>query len=459
MRTAQSLGGSAILGAAAAVSFALFLPPNRPVTVQQIIPGFPSALTTMTMPQLRNNRWQLFAHLTTASNGQPLATPMWETWSTKCDLDLSPYCDSVKAAAAHTAFVGNSPQIDTPDPTKTTEPQRFSVVYYSPAAANFIKNQGLNNAAQLQQYLLNDLTASPSALPILPNSFPEDSIIVKEIWEGFSATTAMAANEKVFVYDPADPNFQQDYVRDSTALKSVTDWPFVKIKNNNGVADESSHATCQPSYSPYSTVPINCFFHKHYRAPCQPDMMLPLPLLASPGAPATACDVVLVGVQIMTKEDVSNWAWTTLWWTNEPEKITSLSVNDAPVHLLPPQYSHYMMQTSLGPAGVHPDSPLYSPYLEGPRSNGTQIDCVACHATARYDPVKAVPAGKPYQGHDTGQSLDGDGQELGNVTPCILVTLPNQAPCKLYAGFVWSLATSQDATTSQPLMLSIHNGP
>jgi hypothetical protein len=428
------------------------------IQTQNHIPNFPSRIDLRTINHPDNNRdwikmrrhgWRLFLNLTTEASilrRRPLKAPLWESWYAKCDLDLSPNCD--QPVGGHDTFVGTSPQIPKHPDDRF---RQFSTVYYSPSAGNWILKFGLQNGSDLQSILskqLNDSTPSGRAVP----SFPHDSIVVKEIWEGFTVAPGLPQLDEVRVYDPGDFSYDDGT---HNGLIPIVRWPSIMtIFNKNGIPDET--APCKPgNYEKSDPVPISCFYNLKFSSTCAAVMEKKVALVGEVPQRTATCYLVLVGVHIATKE-IPNWTWSTFWWTNKPSLMRQADPADIQ-RKIPPQYSHYVMDTTFGaPLNTTRGRYVFNPYLEGPTIGGANTNCFGCHQRAVYDPRGAVD-GTTFVQHTSGQGIKGPGVEVDGKTrdplttpfPCIFKQVSGS--CPLHTGFLWSLATNQDPLTASPI--------
>ena len=430
--------------------------PQIHIPTQDPIPNFPSPidLETINHPDnpmnwslMQHHAWELFLNLTTKPGNLPreaLPVPLWENWYTKCDLDLSPNCD-YSIVAGHNTFIGNSPQITE---TSTKRGGHFSTVYYSPSAGNWVQSKRLSQAQELQGILTGQLSNLHHGRADIPG-LPPDSIVVKEIWAGFTGQDGL---ESIPVYDPIDRSYDDPT---HSTLGHPANWPKMNLLKKNGAIDTET-SCANNDYELTTAVPINCFYHIEFQNTCQAVMEKNVAMIhgTQPQAMAT-CYLVLVGVHIATKE-ITNWTWSTFWWTNKAtarRKTDPADIQKA----IPPQYSHYVMDTTFGPSNSLGRRSVYNPYLEGSTPNGMKSNCFDCHQNAAYDP-RGVYNGGSFGQHNSGQGINAAGREVDEVTrvvikspPCVLRDV--QGPCLLHTDFLWSIATNQDGFNQSPMLL------
>ena len=103
--------------------------------------------------------------------------------------------------------------------------------------------------------------------------------------------------------------------------------------------------------------------------------------------------IILVGLHMMTKELPSGF-WSTFWWS--PDGVDLDDRSDMPEKLKRHSYwKHYVMRATIimenmrdphGMANKHRSYSVFNPYIESMSLQGTQSNCIACHAAAGYGP-------------------------------------------------------------------------
>lgn len=375
-------------------------------------------------PEMRQHGWKLLEAL--LSPGQ---TPLWENWPTKCALDLSSVCDGATDRELNNpGFPGKSLQIE-----NTNEKViRLSSVFYSPDAARFIENEQLNTGLGLQKILL-----SGNDIP----EFPYTSVIVKEIWQAISVNPDDVPDDvfrEIPVYDP-----ELDLPGPGGGLDDISNWHTFaqwKLKRDRhldlGPCDQRSFDLLQ------DRVPIGCFYTKRLGGDCLGNQQR---VAIVPTVPASVepCYLILVGFQVMTRE-IKNWTWTTFWWTNNPDGRKSKDYFAGQPSQIDPRFQHYAMDTTFGPAPgqMGPLTPVFNPYLEGPRPNGTHSNCFSCHDQAAYVPKFRATLPGVFQ-HNTSVRTNADGSV---PSPCLPETAGADRvgrSCPLKTALIFSLATNQ----------------
>jgi hypothetical protein len=385
-------------------------------------------------PAMRDHGWKLLLHLTSTGD-----KPLWESWPTKCRLDLSSLCDDATSAKLENpAFPGRSPQIKE---VQGKEP-RFSTVFYSPDAARFIEDHQLNTGVGLQSILLSNRE--------IPD-FPRTAIIVKEIWEGFPLddnNQPSPSASPIHVYDPDSVVPVQ-----GPDLPEIGDWDskaIFKLSANGGLDNGQCDQT-DFELGPENRVPISCFYTRKFKGTCLAGQPSPGIRGERPDA-LHPCVLILAGFQIITKE-INNWTWTTFWWTNKPDSTKSRQYFAEQPSGLDKRFRHYAMDTTFGPPLGYKGAlrPVFNPYLEGPRDPGTLSNCFSCHNNAAY-----VPA---CRATDSGclQHLTGKDVNAGGALPAACPLKPGQdkvaAGCPLKVARIFSLATNQDKDNPPPVLL------
>jgi len=416
---------------------------------------------------IRSHAWNLLEQLTQYPGEGQRARPLWEGWYTKCTTgQLSRFCGQPQPAIQQTQ--------SNPFP-------QFSTVYYSPDVANWIMNNHLNDSNYLTK-MFGAKTANnqPSSRPtVITPLAPDTSIIVKEIWE---ATNPNYANQWVIpVYDPNNfaansTNFLDPYNQWRSLTQSSPAQSHLK-SNPDGSLDTTT--SCQAGRAPLQAndinqaVPVKCFVFR-YAQHCS-DITPSFNLMDPEGQnrslkPDRPCVLVLMGVQIMTREFLENWTWSTFWWTANPVALQGLDRNksDGRPSDLGPGFQNFAMDTLLSkdgdPALQRNLAPIFNPYLEGPTQDGPQSNCLQCHYKASYVPQTPVGQFQPATG---GSSAVGPRNGLVNAATTLIssnsstlakdcigaeLQYPVRNHCRLRTGFLWSLSTNQDSQATDKFL-------
>jgi hypothetical protein len=365
-------------------------------------------------------------------------------------LHLSPRCnDADPNAAKNPIFPGTSPQ--TPLLQNGTRPV-FSTVYYNTAAADFILTNKLNTGEGLQSIIATGRIDPVSHVVKVPN-IPPESIIVKEIWEGFNASADGGTSDfhapVAHVYIPGDVPVVDGQ------LASVDNFPPIPILlDKTGKIDIKAECDDKAVYDETHAVPINCFYNVHPSGNCTmnpkaPPTVTPVPLTNYP------CYGILVGFQIATGE-IGNLTWSTFWWSNNP--LSDPTHQSGQPTNLDKRFTHFLMDTTFGPVGNATDDPriIFNPYLEGPNPHGAQSNCFHCHNSAAYVPRCTIGQQDPTcANQNSAEKVLGVPQQ---IKPCPVAAKGLQrvnAHCALITSHLWSLATNQDSDTPFPAVFDV----
>jgi len=401
---------------------------------QAALIGFPRSEThlnelirTQAEPEIRKEAWDLFAELTEGLE------PRWEkeSWDTKCTLNLTRFKNICLSRAVQ-------------KPNGSIQ-SLMSTIFYNQSAADWIKKNHLDDSA----YLMPMIKAGDIGVP----PFPRDAIVVKEIWAGFNdGPEQWQKSMTLTVYDPlAVP--QNDHT-----LHPMQTWHNIisLARKTNGSLD--TEAPCENRTYPaartasgtQATVPIQCFFFK--RADQCQNLVSLAPVSEVPASVDLSgkdpCTLVLLGVQIATKE-MDEWTWNTYWWTND---INSAFTQNRPSDRLRPAFWHFAMDTILSPATTRP---VFNPYLEGPQTGGTTSNCLTCHTHAAYT-AQCEGAGCSMQLRERNGIASPESHVAEPLKHCMAGDADIVAhKCQLQTSFLWSLATNQDASSTE-LPLTLH---
>ena len=350
-------------------------------------------------PEMRQHAWQLFARLT----GQ---TPVWETWYTKCDVNLSVQeCPEWKDRLnnRHRLFrnfdvpiqvLNEFSRLNDPDLRNGTSddkladflakfkraPQVASVLY-NPSAAQHILGEQLYKKKTLDD--IRDerrLHRSPEdEWEIAP--FPRDSIVIKTAWQ---VVDVVNHDYRVYIWDPK-------VLKDRRAAGNYDALSFTSSWGNFVTIDLTPGRLCSSdSYPDRSSVPIDCFYH--FKIKDERDVAaFPASVgqIVGPSGRAIQPEnyLVLVAMHVTTRE-IPNWVWATFWWSNQAREP---GYGDGRPPEITGKWRHFLMDTTL--SGVTPRDSLdqgnkicFNPYLEEIFENGIASNCIQCHQRAVYPP-------------------------------------------------------------------------
>ena len=185
------------------------------------------------------------------------------------------------------------------------------------------------------------------------------------------------ALREIPVYDP-----ELDHAGPCGNLDDVYSWHTLaqwKLHSDQsldlGTCDQRSFTLSQ------DRVPIGCFLTKRLDRDCLGDQES-VGIQGAVSGSVEPCYLILVGFQTMTRE-IKNWTWTTFWWTNNPDRPRSKDyfagqgslpnlIRDCGTTL----WIRYLVRDPI--RSVLP-TPVFNPYLEGPRLKGTRSNCFGCH--------------------------------------------------------------------------------
>jgi hypothetical protein len=330
--------------------------------------------------------------------------------------------------------------VQTPEKDST---HLLSTVFFNDALAGWMKENHVAEAGVLQK-------ADAAGYDTFEPTPPKTSVAVKEIWEAFNLIQSDDP-WRIQVYDP-------DTVRPTNgALPAVQSWDsYLTIKRikTGDMYDLDTSTACKDEDYPVESggtnvgaqVPANCFYYKPSNGPCSSLIPSTSIVVGLPPDAKTPCVVILVGLQIATRE-VENWTWTAFWWTNKM-KTDGTEDRDAG---LPPQFRHYAMKTMVSPDQI-PTAPgslpaLFNPYLEGPSANGVYSNCLLCHAHASYKPSCEI--GTPGCPTNRNGFIPSPGSPRdaspGSIPNCYQKSDRVRNHCPIRTNFIWSIATNQEA--------------
>ncbi len=405
---------------------------------------------------MRAHAWAILSH-----NIDPRYpnNPLWEgsEWEGKCTLGLVvPPCPTNAPFYSLGKWLHTKLYLENAFQLKTKllgEQKQFQVssVLYNAAAVTFIKdkNHPLAEVGTWQDLLANDKQLH----------FPEQALVVKEIWEAIPACDQQSpgclppyikvwsdivknnatSTWPTFMYPPV-PSWTDSvlYVNTDTSAKCDKNrvYPIVKAVSRPGLADR---------------IPINCF-HWIPVSPLDPKIVPDnhqIPSVSSSWIPKTNYFLLLVGLHVATAE-LPNWVWSTFWWTNDPHSDRSAQDQPATIADSAP-WSFFSMNTTMSmvvprATDLGPDI-IYNPYLEGANENGPVSNCLYCHQRAIYRQGK--------------QHVDTDILNASHASPQRCAFIAPQTPgCQplpsdayfdnaIRTNFLWSLAIHQDQIANE----------
>jgi hypothetical protein len=402
--------------------------------------------------EIRFHAWDIFAGLTRES------IPVWESWDTKCDLDLAKCAktaDSVRHnimasiaipvqsldAIASTRFPINNPAA--PDKNRIALPiqnliedlkkrPQFASVFFDPQAAKHIVDQKLASKEHLFDLLsMRERLGSPQAEREIP-PFPRDSIVIKTAWQ------VIHPGNTVLVWSPSE-------WANKRAPRTPVPGFYVDEWHNWVNVDFSLHSKCEDrEYPDHATVPLDCFYYYRVNDSDLPYInSVPSKFIFDLGSKIyQPTYLILVAVHITTKE-TPEWDWATFWWSNRSRDIQFGA--DRPSFVKGNKWRHFLMDTTL--SRMTPRDSLdgknkicFNPYLEEEFTNGIVSNCLECHSRAAYRDPEDTTTGK--NAYDI--SLDARDNPVKNPDGYFDHTLQ--------LDFLWSLS---DQSNTQKLLQQI----
>jgi hypothetical protein len=370
------------------------------------------------------------------------AQPTWETWSSKCHLAsdlaeqhptwkmrLTSLCYTTQEADFNDSALNSTLESAQVTTQLGMDKSRAASVYFNSIAVQSINEGNWNLPAQKGG--LDPLLPGPGRPTV---QFKPGSIIVKAIWEFVNNE---GQSWPLRVYDNSAPQWNTNSAfhppQSLIPVESDTEDSGWKTMIHLDT-DRSKTCPYQPGQAPSvvkddTLVPINCFI-AHKVTPA----MAPVSMLGNTAGVRFSNDfyLVLVGLNISTREDETpnGWAFTTLWFTNNPDADKTRT--DIPIKNRAWPYTQFAMNTSKDVR------PVQNPYLEGPQGNtGMSSNCFSCHSLAR---IRVDPNGKVIVSNST----------LG--LPEKLPAPPDYSNAATTTGtdLVWAVTTARDSQSLTP---------
>jgi hypothetical protein len=400
--------------------------------------------------EIRAHAWDVFAGLTKAS-------PIWDTWYTKCDVrimacapdfdhknpKLHPLLrsfevplqtlDSLSARAPNSggqtirALLDSAPflQILTEFAQNQRANPQFAAVLFNRPARDHINKNCLRPRDPSSKR-----DASCPHLPDAPRkikNFKRSAIVLKTSWRrvvpdenGIGELSTWSSDlwniiQKPNTFKPRD--FGSAVIVDTTK--------------------EAQATVCRDGdFGDSERVPLSCFYYIQLTAEDVAELQKsPKGFNDIRDAGVNAGDyLVLVAVHVTTKE-IPEWTWATFWWDLHAGSDPRAAGRPGP-DKIEPRWRHFLMESTL--SGITPRESdggpkiCFNPYLETGVTNGTISNCLQCHSKASYGPNSG-------QGYNLG-ILSRDGKTLAsNSAP------PNDQDYfskQVQTDFMWSIANS-----------------
>ncbi len=403
-----------------------------------------------TRAQMRTHAWDLFAGLT----GED---PVWNTWYTKCDLNLEK-CGSANVESGRGAHrilgsfevpVQNLEELSLALDSAGQEPPgaafhsesiqnvllklaqnfrdhpQFASVLYNKEAANRIQDSCLYpRTADTDKKVSKPCPRLPAAPGKVPD-FSRGSVVLKTVWE--SVVVGPDSTGKLTTWKPDV----------WSRIQKAGDSDLNRFKVSTVKIDTASRLPCQDrDYGDNELVPLSCFYAFQLT---QEDIDT---LVKAPPDFAAIRDsgviagnyVVLVAMHVTTKE-IPEWVWATFWWDNHGASDSFTAGRPASIQ---PKWRHFLMDTTL--SGMTPTENdggpkiCFNPYLETGITNGAISNCLQCHDKAAYGPKPEID---PY---DLG-ILGRDGKTLASGTT---YDDSKYFSNRVRTDFLWSVADALD---------------
>jgi hypothetical protein len=426
---------------------------------------------------IRLHAWHLLEQLTQYDGVGQYARPIWENWYTKCsELQLSNSCSEIVPVGSDTTVEqGKIFDPTAPEPAKelpaTKKQGQFSTVFYSPDIAKWILDNHLNDSKTLLAMFAQRKSANQtaSATTSIAPIAPETSIVVKEIWEGVNPSASGSNSWTITYYDPSE------FSSDQITLPLVSVWKHrINLITLSATGALDTHAPCVKPRSAFHSddlngpIAANCFVFRYEPEHCFKLLPshAPKPGTNAELQPDRPCLFVLMGVQIMTRENLENWTWNTYWWGAIPRTYRGKDKSVGRPQSVGAGFQNFFMDTLLSkdgdPSVQGPFAAVFNPYLEGPTPMGRRSNCLACHYKASYIPQNTnsqsrcqVESRGPRNGLTNVTRLIAD-SSLGTDCSPQLLSHPVDNQCRLRTSFLWSLTTNQDCDSTVPFQYFIH---
>ncbi|MGA2220046.1 MAG: hypothetical protein ABSG51_18315 [Terracidiphilus sp.] len=321
----------------------------------------------------------------------------WENedlgWRDQCDIGLMPDCEKsinpTKTETPDTLHLLHSIEVPPqqqqdrePAGSKVTIPRVLQSIYYNSSAAKTIQQFNLNDSQALMQRLgvLSSNYVGLSDQDI--QDFAVDAVVVKTIWEVVAPVDngdPPQFRNKPYArgaefYTEAGAQILNQEIR---SLFPVALWnqkepndpdakPYIDLNQQ-----DSCSARIETGRRVYA---LGCFYHRSARPQDLAALKLKpheLPDVVQNSCGTGTCEMILVGVHIMTRE-IPNWVWMTFYWSPH------LLIDQTPSIVVQDKWTLFEAN-----ATINNTDPIANPYLEGP-STGMNSNCLECHRHAAF---------------------------------------------------------------------------
>ncbi|MBE1285296.1 MAG: hypothetical protein GJ676_18430 [Rhodobacteraceae bacterium] len=337
-------------------------------------------------PELRKHAWQIFAGMTSPTEG---GYAVWESWFTADEVYAGPAKAPAATLSDRRAGIHGARQFGfgltgAPEPNPG-ESVAANVMFNMPVRDHVWTN-ALFKPGTLKE--IND-GFNANNTPLLDRSipqFPRDAIALKTIW-------SVVASEGLTILPVWDGELDQPEVKVSPPYPADV-WPRCVAVTPDPEIKETTHpVTCNRQPVDAQVIGLDSFYHFRITEAELDAVNKALGPNHKDGTPETikvGDYAILLGMHFTTRE-IPNWVWATAWWHDRPDQPPFGA--DRPDNVIG-VWRNYMMNS-----GYSRDVPLavdggpatvWNPYIEGKYPNGMRSNCMSCHVRAVYprlDPV------------------------------------------------------------------------
>jgi hypothetical protein len=353
---------------------------------------------------MRAHAWNLFAGLTDAGGPEAKNAPVWDSWYTKCDVELArclppngrgsnqerlmrgfalPTQDLFEIQSEMPRALDEIAQVKWMETTilgYIKQDPQFASVLYNKNARNHILRNRLYAKQELDRTLKArlDTHAPEPEREIAP--FPRDSVVLKTAWQ--LVEIERSGKGTLWLWDPQLERQLQSM--NNRLIPAARNW------GKSVTIDTKLYGCRDRDYEQNERIPIDCF----YAFPINKDVPFWDELVKTevnniPHSPKSDYYMVLMAVHVATKE-TADWVWATFWWYNyasDPNYGWDRPPKDV---LKGNKWRHFLMDTTL--SGNTPleldygNKICFNRYLEEKFPNGMLSNCIQCHERAVYSP-------------------------------------------------------------------------
>jgi hypothetical protein len=357
---------------------------------------------------MRAHAWRIFAGLTHAEGPHARRPPIWDSWYTECEVQLTTCLQpsdnpsnterllrgfsipaqnlqSLKLDTFHSKSALTQQELtlvqDEIKDALTKDPQLASVLYNESAKKHILDNH-LNLENTLDTILRARIDShSPEDERKIP-PFPADSVVLKTGWE--------------LIYPGRQPNLRTLYIwnpekekNDTTLLTEGYVSSGAKQWGKTVTVDVTKQKECSDGdYSGDAVIPLGCFYFIQL-SPKLSQYWRDFANSVNKDSPKTDEDpyAVLMAVHVTTKE-IGDWVWATFWWYNKATYPRYGCDSDCRSILKGNKWRHFLMDTAFsGSTPLESDyghKICFNRYLEEKMPYGIVSNCIQCHRRAVY---------------------------------------------------------------------------